>query len=269
MALTIAHAEGRQTFGRRDIVEAMTTVETGTAVGIQYVDAETRAVAIHEAGHAAASHVYNKDHLVSTRLSIRMRGGSLGHHMAMEKEERFNRFRGELVGLLIHTLGAMAAEHTFYGENSVGVSGDVQTATARAAWMVGVYGMGPEPIRLSRSFDSLEEEDAERERINKRLQRIGLMIMNRSSGEGAFNENPLGAVLGDRYKREAAAQLLGYAYITAYGLMRHNRDAIEQIAETLVESKELYGDEVVDLLDRVGLQRPELDLLDERTWPPV
>jgi ATP-dependent Zn protease len=269
MALTVAHAEGRQLFGRRDIVEAMTTVETGTAVGIQYVESETRAVAIHEAGHAAASHVYNKDHLVSTRLSIRMRGGSLGHHMAMEKEERFNRFRSELLGLLIHTLGAMAAEHTFYGENSAGVSGDVQTATARAAWMVGAYGMGPEPIRLNRSFDSPEEEDAERERINKRLERIGLTIMNRSSGEGAFNENPLGAVLGDRYKREAAARLLGYAYITAYVLMRDNRDAIEQIAQALIERKELYGDEVVDLLDSVGLQRPEVDLLDERTWPPV
>jgi cell division protease FtsH len=269
MALTIAHAEGRQRFRRSDIVEAMTTVETGTAVGVQYVESETRAVAIHEAGHAAASHVYNKDHLVSTRLSIRMRGGSLGHHMAMEKEERFNRFRGELMGLLIHTLGAMAAEHAFYGENSAGVSGDVQTATARAAWMVGVYGMGPEPIQLNRAFATPEEEDAERERISKRLERIGLTIMNRSSGEGAFNENPLGAVLGDRYKREIAAQLLGYAYITAYSLMDNNRDAIEQIAGALVQHKELYGDEVVELLDGVGLVKPELDLLDERTWPTV
>jgi ATP-dependent Zn protease len=269
MALTIAHAEGRQRFRRSDIVEAMTTVETGTAVGVQYVESETRAVAIHEAGHAAASHVYNKDHLVSTRLSIRMRGGSLGHHMAMEKEERFNRFRGELMGLLIHTLGAMAAEHAFYGENSAGVSGDVQTATARAAWMVGVYGMGPEPIRLNREFDTPEEEEAERERIYKRLERIGMTIMNRSSGESAFNENPLGAVLGDGYKREIAAQLLGYAYITAYALMEHNRDAIEKIARALIDRKELYGDEVVNLLDGVGLVKPELDLLDEHTWPAV
>jgi cell division protease FtsH len=189
--------------------------------------------------------------------------------MAMEKEERFNRFRGELLGLLIHTLGAMAAEHTFYGENSAGVSGDVQTATARAAWMVGVYGMGPESIRLTQSFDTPEDEEAARERINKRLEKIGLTIMNRSTGEGAFNENPLGAVLGDRYKREAAAQLLGYAYITAYALMSANRDGIEKIAQALIERKELYGDEVVDLLDSVQLTRPDVDLLDERTWPPV
>ena len=29
----------------------------------------------------------------STRLSIRMRGQSLGHHQALEKEERFSKWR--------------------------------------------------------------------------------------------------------------------------------------------------------------------------------
>ena len=48
----------------------MTTVESGTAIGIDYVAEETRAVAIHEAGHAAAAHVYMKG-AESTRLSIR------------------------------------------------------------------------------------------------------------------------------------------------------------------------------------------------------
>ena len=53
MALTRAHHEGRLEFTRDDIIEAMTTVESGTAVGVEYVPEETRAVAIHEAGHAA------------------------------------------------------------------------------------------------------------------------------------------------------------------------------------------------------------------------
>ena len=47
---------------------------------------------------------------------------------------------------LAWTLGAMAAEHVFYGENATGVGGDLQSATGRAAWMVGVSGMGPDPI---------------------------------------------------------------------------------------------------------------------------
>ena len=60
MALTHAHHDGREQFTREDIVEAMTTVESGTAVGVEYVPEETRAVAIHEAGHAVASHVFLK-----------------------------------------------------------------------------------------------------------------------------------------------------------------------------------------------------------------
>ena len=37
----------------------MTTVETGTAQNIDYIPEETRAIAIHEAGHAAAGHVFH------------------------------------------------------------------------------------------------------------------------------------------------------------------------------------------------------------------
>ena len=55
MALTLAHNDNRMKFGWTDIVDALTTVESGTAVGIEYVPEETRAVAIHEAGHAACA----------------------------------------------------------------------------------------------------------------------------------------------------------------------------------------------------------------------
>ena len=103
----------------------------------------------------------------------------------------------------------------------------------------------------------------------KRLERIGSTIMNRASGGNFLTENPLGAVLGDRDKRRAAAQILGQAYVSAYALMATNRDQLEAIAETLIERKEMHGDEVVDLLNSVGLKRPELDLMDDSTWPKV
>ena len=31
----------------------------------------------------------------------------------------------------------------------------------------------------------------------------------------------------------------------------------------------MHGDEVVELLDSVDLERPEIDLLEESVWPPV
>jgi ATP-dependent Zn protease len=265
MALTIAHSEGRRVFGWQDIVEAMTTVETGTAQNIEYIQEETRAVAIHEAGHAAAGHVFLEEEVLSTRLSIRKRGGSLGHYQSMEKDERFSHFRSRVMGELIMTLGAMAAEQVFYGENSQGVSGDVYTATATAASMVGIWAMGPEPVTL----DGLDvKEDVEE--VLRRLERIGTTIMNRSTGgPSMFNDNPLGAVLSDRDKRRSAAQILGQAYVTAYALMAENRAPLERIADALIERKELHGDEVVDLLKTVGLRRPEIDLMDPGTWPAV
>ena len=268
LALTYSHADGRQLFGWQDIVEAMTTVEAGTAVAIDYIPEETRAVAIHEAGHAVNGHLYMKD-VLSTRLSIRKRGESLGHHQAIETQERFSSWRSEEFSKLVWTLGAMAAEHAFYGENSTGVGGDVMSATARAAWMVGMCAMGPNPIDLNGRFVSADDEASEREKLLRRFEDIGVQIMNRAGTGGPFDQNPIGAVLGDRDKRRAVSALLGQAYVTAFVTIAANNDKVERIAEELIRRKEMHGDEVVELLESVDLVRPEIDLLEERTWPPV
>src|SRR4051795_2118089 len=258
MALTYAHSEGRLAFGWADIVEAMTTIESGTAVNIEYVPDETRAVAIHEAGHAVAAHAYLKG-AESTRLSIRRRGGSLGHHMALQKEERFSSWRSEEMARLIWALGAMAAERVFYGENSTGVGGDVQAATDRAAWMVGACGMAPEFVEL-RCDDESEEEA--RARVMHRFQRIGTQIVNRT-GAGTMEA----AVLHDSSQRQMVEQLLGQAYLAAHHLVEANRDAVSRIADELVLRRELYGDEIVHLLDAQNLRVPEIDLTRDDAWP--
>ena len=261
MALTYAHHTGRERFSWEDIFEAMATVESGTAINIEYVPEETRAVAIHEAGHAAAAHVYMKG-LESTRVSIRRRGDSLGHHQALDKEERFSRFRSEQIAALVWTLGAMAAERVFYGENSDGVGGDVQSATARAAYMVGASAMGPVPL------DDETPEEA-RERIMKRFEAIGTQIMGRTSGGQIFSADPISSVLNDRDKRATAAQILGQAYITAHHLMQKNKDKIEKIADELTARREIYGDELIELLERQQLEPPTIDYTDEATWPRI
>ena len=138
--------------------------------------------------------------VLSTRLSIRMRGGSLGHHQAIEKEERFSSWRHEEVGNLVWTLGAMAAEHVFYGENSIGVGGDIQSATWRASRMVGMSGMGPEPLDLRGRVAKERLPEVEKE-LMERFERIGLQIMNRARMGSAMDSDPIGSVLGDPAKR--------------------------------------------------------------------
>ena len=268
MALTFAHHDGRERFGWFDIVEAMTTVESGSAINIEYIPEETRAVAIHEAGHAAAAHAYMKE-AESTRVSIKRRGGALGHHMALEKEERFSSWRSDEANNLIWTLGAMAAEHVFYNENSTGVGGDVQSATARSAWMVGACAMAPAQIELNGGFENDEEREEARKKINEKLERIGSQIMNRTGGGGPFAHDPLAGVMMDRDKRALAARFLGQAYLSAYFLMLHNKDAVERIADTLIERKELYGNELLAILDDAKLEIPEVDLTDEAVWPKM
>jgi ATP-dependent Zn protease len=265
MALTNAHHEGEIRFRWEHLVDAMTAIEAGTAIGVQYVEHETRAVAIHEAGHAAAAHVYRPE-LESSRISIRMRGGSLGHHQAFEKEERFSQWHHEAIGSLVHTLGAMAAEVVFYDENSVGVGGDLQYSTYRAAMMVGTAGMGPMRVEPNGFRREDETEDEAHDRLMQRFEKIGNTLMNRAQG-GGFSGDPIASVLGDRFKRAYAAQILGQSFAIAYNFIRENKEAVERIANEVIEKKEIYGNELVELLDRQRLRRPEIDWAKEESWP--
>jgi cell division protease FtsH len=267
LALTYAHSQGRERFSFHDLVEAMTTVESGVAIGQPYPKHEERATAIHEAGHAVCGHLFMENRL-STRLSIRKRGSSGGHHQAMEIEDRFGHWRSEEVGDLIWGLGAMAAEHVFYGQNTTGVTGDVGSVTSRAALMVGFRAMGPAPIDLSDRIEDAEEREAAERRIMERFQQLGYRIMNRSGG-GLMDQNPFATTLSDSDKRPLVAALLGQAFVVAYQAVLQNRAGTEHVAERLIAAGELYGNEVTDLLDDARLTKPAIDVLDEATWPAI
>jgi hypothetical protein len=101
-----------------------------------------------------------------------------------------------------------------------------------------------------------------------RFEKIGAQIMNRAGGSALMGD-PIPAILADPGKRRAAARILGQAYITAYCLILHNRDQVRQIAETLLERKELHGDEVVAVLDAAKLEAPAIDITDDATWPSL
>jgi ATP-dependent Zn protease len=266
MALTNAHHEGKASFGWVHLVDAMTVIESGATVDVTYNEQDARAVAIHEAGHAAAAHVYRPD-LESSRLSIKMRAGSLGHHQAFEKEERFGAFQSRVFGSLLHIVGAMAAEFAFYGENSVGVGGDLQSVTWTATRMVGSAGMSPLPLDLHGKTFADETEQETRRRVQKRFEDIGVRLLNRTAATATGD--PTASVLNDQRKRAYAAQFIGEAFVTAYNLIMLNKEKIENVANAIIEKKEIYGDDLVKLLDTQHFQRPEIDWTDDATWPKL
>jgi hypothetical protein len=230
------------------------------AIGQPYPKHEERATAIHEAGHAVCGHVYMENR-VSTRLSIRKRGSSGGHHQAMEIEDRFGHWRSEQVGDLIWGLGAMAAEHVFYEQTTTGVGGDIGMVTWRAAQMVGRHAMGPAPIDLSdRIADKDECEEAEK-RVMERFAGLGAQLLHRSDMDLDAFKDPV--------KRKLMSELLGQAFVVAWNTVRANRDSTDYIATRLIAAGELYGDEVTTMLEECRLVKPAIDVLDEATWPVI
>jgi ATP-dependent Zn protease len=81
--------------------------------------------------------------------------------------------------------------------------------------------------------------------------------------------NPIAPILADRDKRRMAAQIIGQAYMKAHHLILHNKDKVEHIANVVIAKKEIYGDELIKLLNGANLQIPDVDLTDERAWPAL
>jgi hypothetical protein len=102
----------------------------------------------------------------------------------------------------------------------------------------------------------------------ERFERLGAQLMHRSGG-GIMDENPYAATLGDRDKRRLVAGLLGQSFVVAWNTVRLNREGTERVAERLISAGELYGDDVMELLDSVRLRKPEIDVTDEASWPAI
>jgi ATP-dependent Zn protease len=243
LALMYAFEDGRDAFNWRDMREAMGNIEAGLAHPVVYTERERIAVARHELGHAVAARYFLPD-AVSVRLSIRMRSGSLGHHRLVEKEEEFSHFRSQSAGQLRHTLGAIASERVFYGENSTGVSMDLVQATELTAHMIAVWGMGPDPLPMHRSRLAVS--------IGEYLISVASVVGNDLLG----SETVAGKALQNARMRQAIAQVLGAAYIDDWRVMYVNKEAIDLAGEALMAQGELVGDEIGGLLDSVGLRAP-------------
>src|SRR5262249_35178345 len=125
--------------------------------------------------------------------------------------------------------------------------------------MVGAAGMSPLPIELNGKTFADETEEQTRERVQRRFEDIGLRLMNRTADGWSALQDPR--------KRSYAAQLIGEAFVTAYNLILNNRDQIEVVANAVIEEKEIYGDDLVRLLDAQNFKRPLIDWTDETVWP--
>jgi ATP-dependent Zn protease len=268
LSLLYAFEDGRDSLYWKDIREAMGNVEAGLAIPVEYTERDKIAVARHELGHAVASHFFQKDHS-HVRLSIRRRanpqiGEIGGYHKSLPMEEEWLEFRSQLAADIRASLGSLACEHVFYGENTTGVTMDLIQATGTASRMVGIVGMGPDKL----------DTEMSRKAINIGEQLISVVQVTQGVHEQG---TPSGAVLNNPLARRTVAQLLGAAYIDDWRLMYVNKEAIDLAAEALMAQGDLMGDEISGLLDSVGMREPtesdpypdDLPVLPERERPSV
>ncbi|MGH9282357.1 MAG: AAA family ATPase, partial [Acidimicrobiales bacterium] len=226
-ALVWALRRGADALNWDDLQQARMTEELGLKHPVEYTEAERRAIATHEAGHATVAHLVGKGRKLEV-LSIIKRGPALGLLAHSETEERFTKTRSEIVALIQIAFGGMVAEELFFGESGTGPSGDLDAATRAAATMVGSLGLGGTLVSLD-------------------------------AAQGAGSANLVTKVLSSKPDRQAMEGILEDAKAAVTTMLGRNRHLVEALRDALLERDELVGDEITAVLSEAG-DGPTVDL---------
>ena len=141
-ALINAIRDRREVIEWGDIVKAKQLKDLGPPEDVEYIERERHAVAIHEACHAVVAYRARR-HLTIDIATIEKGGSYLGMVASIPPEDQFTRWRTEYEADIMVSLASLAGERMFFeGDNSSGVSGDLESATTIAMLMEGYWGMG-------------------------------------------------------------------------------------------------------------------------------
>jgi cell division protease FtsH len=134
--------DGRTTITWSDVTRAKLAKSVGPSEGVEYIERERHAVALHEACHAVISHIVQKRNVIDT-ATIQKGADYLGFVKPIPIEEQFTSWRSEHEADIMVSMASLVGERMFFnGDSSSGVSGDLQNATTIALAMEGLWGMG-------------------------------------------------------------------------------------------------------------------------------
>ena len=141
-SLIVALREDRAVITWQDVLTAKLLKSVGPAEGVEYIERERHAVAVHEACHAVMSYLVQRGNVIDT-ATIQKGQGHLGFVSPIPIEERFTSWRSEYDADIMVSLASLVGERMFFGDdNSSGVSGDLANATNVSLAMEGLWGMG-------------------------------------------------------------------------------------------------------------------------------
>lgn len=139
-AALIAARKNKPAVERQDFIDAVDRIIGGLEKRSKITtDEEKRAIAVHEAGHAALSwHLQYANPLI--KVTIVPRGKALGAAWYLPEERQITPTQA-LLDEMCATLGGRAAEELFLGRISTGAANDLERVTKQAYAMVVYYGM--------------------------------------------------------------------------------------------------------------------------------
>jgi cell division protease FtsH len=184
--------------------------------------ADKRLIAYHEAGHALVGHLLEGCAPVH-KVSIMHRGRALGWTLAVPEEDKVVQRRSELLDELAMLLGGRVAEEVVTGDPTTGAQNDIERATRIARAMVTQFGMS----------------DA-----------IGPRQVGDTDGRDPFGARDLSEAVLGTVDAEVRAVLDG-ARSRARTVLTEHRDALDRLADALVERETLADDELLSLLPPV------------------
>ena len=234
-ALITAVRNGRDVITWADILKAKQLKELGLPEDVEYVDRERHATALHEACHAVIAYRVRR-HLLIDIATIEKGGNYLGMVASIKPEDLFTQWRSEYEADIMVSLASLAGERMFFGgDNSSGVSGDLESATHIATLMEGFWGMGTTVASHGVTH------------------RLG--VGGHGPGEGgkkADGKDLLTSPLGSRIERK-----LSEIIERTERLLDQNRIHVLAVAHALETHKTLSGDDVRAVIE--GVAGPVVD----------
>lgn len=228
-AALLAARENRKKLSQFDLIRSIERVMLGPERKSHVLSRHEREVtAYHEVGHALVASVLPYTDPVH-KISIISRGRAAGYTLKLPEEDRRMHTKKEFIDDIAMTLGGYVTEEMVFGDLTTGPSNDLQVVANLARDMVTKYGMSSlGPIALEGSG--------------------GRLIGGGMSEDRGYSDEVAKAI-DDEVRR-----IIGEGKERAREILTQHRNALNMIAEKLMEVETLERDEYEELLKAHGVE---------------
>ena len=223
-AALLAARRNREEISMDELEEAIERVIAGPERKSRVMsDEEKKITAFHEGGHALVGYALpNADPI--HKVTIIPRGRAGGYTMALPTEDKTYLRRSELVDQLAMLLGGRTAEELIFIDPTTGASNDIEKATQLARRMVMEWGM-------SDKIGPLKYGQPEHE-----------VFLGRDYSRPTDMSDEVAALVDEEIR-----YLITQAHDEARLILTTHREALERIADVLIEKETVDADDLAEI----------------------